>query len=170
MSRATATAPPVETGGSLQGQLHLLSERVLAQARRDASLGAESSSSNLPNADASRVVTKLQRRALEVLLRFDDNLNVDDIDASERAERNALRLGMHALSMRTRGDEKNADLLESLHDAFVSRRALTVDDSPGASQTYIWTDIGRDGAIVEHTSTNKTTSLTPAQKSPPSGH
>ena len=160
MSRATATAPPVETGGSLQGQLHLLSERVLAQARRDASLGAESSSSNLPNADASRVVTKLQRRALEVLLRFDDNLNVDDIDASERAERNALRLGMHALSMRTRGDEKNADLLESLHDAFVSRRALTVDDSPGASQTYIWTDIGRDGAIVEHTSTNKTTSLT----------
>ena len=96
MSGAPAAVPPAEGGVTLQGQLRALSERVLARARHDAGVSPSAELSSDAPSETSRAVGRLQRRALEVLLRFDDDVPVADLDPAERAERNALRLGAAA--------------------------------------------------------------------------
>ena len=93
MSGAPAAAPPAEGGATLQGQLRALSARVLARARHDAGVSSSAELSSDAPSETSRAVGRLQRRALEVLLRFDEDVPVADLDPAERAERNALRLG-----------------------------------------------------------------------------
>ena len=78
-------------------------------------------------------VTKLQRRALEVLLRMDKDVKVNEpSSAEERAEANSLRLGAALLRMRGNGDGDGADLLEGLHDAFMGRRSAYLPRTPFA--------------------------------------
>lgn len=134
MSGAPAAAPPAEGGATLQGQLRALSARVLARARHDAGVSSSAELSSDAPSETSRAVGRLQRRALEVLLRFDEDVPVADLDPAERAERNALRLGAAALSMRARGARADADRLESLHDAFVTRRTAVLRATASASQ------------------------------------
>ena len=133
MSGAPAAATPAEGGATLQGQLRALSERVLARVRHDADVSSSAELSSDAPSETSRAVGRLQRRALEVLLRFDDDVPVADLDPAERAERNALRLGAAALSMRARGARADADRLESLHDAFVTRRTTVSRAKKSAS-------------------------------------
>ena len=132
MSGAPAAAPPAEGGATLQGQLRALSARVLARARHDAGVSSSAELSSDAPSETSRAVGRLQRRALEVLLRFDEDVPVADLDPAERAERNALRLGAAALSMRARGARADADRLERLHDAFVTRRTAVLRASASA--------------------------------------
>jgi hypothetical protein len=107
---------------------------VLARARHDAGVSSSAELSSDAPSETSRAVGRLQRRALEVLLRFDEDVPVADLDPAERAERNALRLGAAALSMRARGARADADRLESLHDAFVTRRTAVLRATASASQ------------------------------------
>ena len=143
MSSATATPPLLgETGGTLQEKLRALSARVLFQARVEASASSSTGSSSfaqkLSPEDAKRAVTQLQRRGLEVLLRFDDHVHVAaDIGSEQRGEQNALRLGTAALSMRTKGEWASADLLEKAHDLFVQRRRDGCEDSCYSSDTTL---------------------------------
>jgi len=135
-ARVMATAPPGEGGGTLQGQLRALSERVLARARHDATVSSSaerSSAGPTTPLEASRAVGRLQRRALAILLRFDDDVAFANLDAEARAEQNALRLGAAALSMRLEGATADADLLEHLHDAFARRKAATSAEAASAS-------------------------------------
>ena len=76
MSGAPAAVPPAEGGVTLQGQLRALSERVLARARHEAGVSSSAELSSDAPSETSRAVGRLQRRALEVLLRFDDDVPV----------------------------------------------------------------------------------------------
>ena len=78
-------------------------------------------------------MTRLQRRALEVLLRMDKDVEVKEpSSAEERAEANSLRLGAALLRMRGKGHGDAADLLEGLHDAFTRRRSAYLPRVPFA--------------------------------------
>ena len=95
MSGAPAAVPPAEGGVTLQGQLRALSERVLARARHDAGVSPSAELSSDAPSETSRAVGRLQRRALEVLLRFDDDVPVADLDPAERAETQGVALGTY---------------------------------------------------------------------------
>ena len=148
MSGAPAAVPPAEGGVTLQGQLRALSERVLARARHDAGVSPSAELSSDAPSETSRAVGRLQRRALEVLLRFDDDVPVADLDPAERAERNALRLGAAALSMRARGARADADRLERLHDAFATRRTAALRASAASSSPEILSPLEEHAATL----------------------
>ena len=153
---AVEPPPPPRRGvadraGTLQGQLRALSARVLLlqqqqqqrhapssswSSRRRARATSSSSSSyddDDHHAAAAAAVTRLQRRAFEVLLRLDKDVRVAEwmpSSVAERHESNALKLGAVLYAMRTRGDAAAADLLEGLNDAFVSRRTAFLPATP----------------------------------------
>ena len=102
---AKAVEPPprprrdvADRAGTLQGQLRALARQTLTHSR--SSTSASGGCGEAAEVDATRV-TRLQRRALEVLLRMDKDVEVKEpSSAEERAEANSLRLGAALLRMR----------------------------------------------------------------------
>ena len=134
---ANAVEPPprprrdvADRAGTLQGQLRALARQTLTHSR--SSTSASGGCGEAAEVDATRV-TRLQRRALEVLLRMDKDVEVKEpSSAEERAEANSLRLGAALLRMRGKGHGDAADLLEGLHDAFTRRRSAYLPRVPFA--------------------------------------
>lgn len=134
---AKAVEPPprprrdvADRAGTLQGQLRALARQTLTHSR--SSTSASGGCGEAAEVDATRV-TRLQRRALEVLLRMDKDVEVKEpSSAEERAEANSLRLGAALLRMRGKGHGDAADLLEGLHDAFTRRRSAYLPRVPFA--------------------------------------
>ena len=134
---AKAVEPPprprrdvADRAGTLQGQLRALARQTLTHSR--SSTSASGGRGEAAEVDATRV-TRLQRRALEVLLRMDKDVEVKEpSSAEERAEANSLRLGAALLRMRGKGHGDAADLLEGLHDAFTRRRSAYLPRVPFA--------------------------------------
>jgi len=106
----------------------------MRRSRSSARASTSSSGARAEDGDVDAAnVTKLQRRALEVLLRMDKDVKVNEpSSAEERAEANSLRLGAALLRMRGKGDGDGADLLEGLHDAFMDRRSAYLPRTPFA--------------------------------------
>ena len=134
---AKAVEPPprprrdvADRAGTLQGQLRALARQTLTHSR--SSTSASGGRGEAAEVDATRV-TRLQIRALEVLLRMDKDVEVKEpSSAEERAEANSLRLGAALLWMRGKGHGDAADLLEGLHDAFTRRRSAYLPRVPFA--------------------------------------
>ena len=118
---AKAVEPPprprrdvADRAGTLQGQLRALARQTLTHSR--SSTSASGGRGEAAEVDATRV-TRLQRRALEVLLRMDKDVEVKEpSSAEERAEANSLRLGAALLRMRGKGHGDAADLLAHFED------------------------------------------------------
>ena len=123
-----------DRAGTLQGQLRALATQTMRRSRSSARASTSSSGARAEGGDVDAAnVTKLQRRALEVLLRMDKDVKVNEpSSAEERAEANSLRLGAALLRMRGKGDGDGADLLEGLHDAFMDRRSAYLPRTPFA--------------------------------------
>lgn len=123
-----------DRAGTLQGQLRALATQTMRRSRSSARASTSSSGARAEDGDVDAAnVTKLQRRALEVLLRMDKDVKVNEpSSAEERAEANSLRLGAALLRMRGKGDGDGADLLEGLHDAFMGRRSAYLPRTPFA--------------------------------------
>jgi hypothetical protein len=145
---STALQPPrrgvADRAGTLQGQLRALAARVL-QLEVEASNGTATAGSgaggagfgsgrrrNLERSEGSdaATVSRLSRRALEVLLRQDKDVTVTKFSAAERTESNSLKLGAILFAVRRRGDAAAADLVEGLADAFAARDTAFLPATP----------------------------------------
>ena len=136
-----------DRAGPLQGQLRALSARLLLRQTPAPSAAAPggrhhrqrrgaTDADDDDHAATTAAVSRMQRRAFEVLLRLDKDVSIAELASpAERHESNALKLGGALLSLRVRGDNAAADLLEGLADAFVVRRTVFLPATP-------YTDVG----------------------------